>query len=508
MAFNPTAYNPPGVYVQDQTTPIVTSTGVPAAYACIVGPALGYQTSSETVLIYASEVAVLAHRGAFTEAAAGPPVVSAPVVTKLDGTVLTEDTDYTFAVDTSGLSGNVVSISRVSSSTNVADGDAVTVVYEYAEDNYYQPQVFTDYQTLANTYGVPMVGATQTDPNASQVVSPLSMGAKIAFENGAGTLICLATNPADGNLREQFVAAYNKLAANYSANLIVPVFPDDLVVGSGAVATAVTGYAQDLKNHCVQASNNGYGRIGFFGTPRNYEESTQPMDVFAETLGSKRIVLAYPTTLQVFNGSTNQTADVAGCYLAAAMAGLLSALPTNTGLTNQRISSFSGLNSAIAQKMTTLFKNTLSSNGVAVAELNQISLLRVRHGVTTDMSALTTREISMIRIADALYEQVQLGMENAGLIGQPIDGEMVMRVKGALQSILEASVLNETIVSYTGLSAQQQIPPNGDPSVIACSFSYQPAIPLNYITVSFQIDLNTGDITDTSTVTSTATTAS
>jgi len=50
-------------------------------------------------------------------------------------------------------------------------------------------------------------------------------------------------------------------------------------------------------------------------------------------------------------------------------------------------------------------------------------------------------------------------------------------------------------VSYTGLTVSQSAYPGGDPTVISVSFSYAPAVPLNYIQVTFAIDLSTGQVT-------------
>lgn len=503
-----TRYNPPGVYVEDISSPLVSSAGIPESIACLVGPALGFVTATESLTIDADAAAVLTNRGVFTTAVTGPPAIAAPVVKKLDGTVLTVTTDYTFSVDASGPGGGanaISSISRVSSSTNVSDGDIVSITYSYANADYYQPQTFTDYDRVMTIYGLPMVSSPPSSPNSSQVFSPLSMGAKIAFENGATQLICVALNPSDGTLQQQFKAAYAKLATNYQASIIVPVFADDLSVSSGTVAQLVTTLATDLENHCMVASADGYARIGIFGAPRNYGESDQAMDAFAHAIDNKRLVLTYPNRLQVFNGQINQIIEVSGCYLAAALGGMLGALPTNRGLTKQGVSSFVGLSAPVAQVMTNLFKNTLSQSGVCVAEMNRQNQLRVRHGVTTDMSSIITREISLVRIADTLFEVIQLGMEAAGLIGEPITDETVIQVKGALQSLLEQSVQSELIVDYANLAVRQQVYPSGDPSVIECKFSYKPALPLNYITVQFQVDLSSGTIGDPTALSAAAT---
>jgi hypothetical protein len=495
-----TRYNPPGVYVSDVSQPLVSNAGVPQAIACLVGPAMGFITATESVLIDADNAAVLTARGIFTTVVAGPPAIAAPVVKKLDGTVLAVDTDYEFSVDASGPGGAanaVTSITRVADSTNVADNDTVQITYSYADADYYQPQVFEDYPSLVATYGLPMTSTPPANPNDSQVVSPLAMGAQLAFQNGATQLITVALNPTDGTLQQQFQAAYAKIATNYNTAIITPVFVDDLTVSTGTVAQLATTLATDLEAHCVAASNDGYPRIAVFGAPRNYSETDQAFDAFAAAIDNKRVVLTYPTRLQIFNGATNQITEIGGCFLAAALAGLLSSLPTNRGLTKQSVTGLSGLSAPVAQKMTKLFRDTLSRAGVLVVEVNRLNQLIVRHGVTTNMTSLTTREISLIRIADGLFELIQLGMEAAQLIGEPITPDTTVQVKGALSSLLEQAKISELIVDYADLQVRQQIYPSGDPSIIDCRFSYQPAVPLNYITVQFSVDLQTGDVGDT-----------
>lgn len=509
MAIDFSRYNPPGVYVEDTTSPIVTSVGLPDAVACLVGPALGFVTATESVVISSTEGAVLSNRGIFVTAVPGPPAIAAPTVVKLDGTPLTENTDYTLSVDASGPGGAanaVTTITRVSSTTNVADGDTVTITYSYADSDYYQPQSFEDFDLILRTYGTPLTATPPTNPNDSQVASPLSYAAQQAFQNGATRVICVAVNPADGSLQQQYKAAYAKISTLYEATLVTPVFTDDLNVSSGTVAQLTTTLVQDLETHCVSASDQGYARIGIFGLPRNYSEADLTVDALAALVTNKRVMIVYPQRLQVFNSATNQITEVAGCFLAAATGGLLSNLPVNTGLTHQGISGFTGLSAPVSQKMTKTFKDTLSRSGVNVVEINRLGQMWSRHGVTTDMSSLTTREVSMIRIADRLYELVQTGMEASQLIGQPIDADMTMKVKAALTSILEQAVSSAVIVDYQNLTVTQQVYPQGDPTIIECKFAYQPAVPLNYIVISFAVNLNTGEVGDTSALATTATT--
>jgi hypothetical protein len=492
------SYTPPDVYVADTTTPIVLSTGTLSSTMAIAGPALGYRTATQSFLIYASQAAQLTFTGVFTMAQAGPPAIAAPVVT-LSSTAqaLTAGTDYTLTTvpDPSGNAAlAITTVTRVSTSANVSDGDQVSIQYNYADITYYQPQVFTNFQSVVNAYGAPLVSTAPSAPGASQVANPLSFAAQVAFTNGANTLVTIALNPADGDLEEQLEAAYGKVGTTYGANILVPVFSDDLgsYINSGTVAQFCVQLAEDLNAACTSATGNGFPQIGFFGTSRDYSESDISIPTFAADLSSERLVLVYPEMAVVFNGLTGQSFNCAGCYLAVALGAILSTLPVNTGLTRQGIAGFSGLTAAEQAAMTPGAMNTIAGSGVTVVTQNTQGAMICRHGLTTDMNGVNTREISLVRQADALFLSVQQGMENSGLIGQPITATMVSTVETALTSILEQAVTNNVIVSYTNLTVAQEAYPGGDPTIIAATFQYAPAVPLNYIEVTFSIDLSNG----------------
>src|ERR1700677_3247995 len=131
-----TQYPPPDVYVQDVSTPIVVPTLVPSQVLTLVGPALGYRTAVQSLLISAATPVVLTYSGVYTTAVAGPPAVGAPIVATLSGTTLTPGVDYelTTVADPSGNPAlAITSITRVNTSTNISDGQQVSVVYNYAD---------------------------------------------------------------------------------------------------------------------------------------------------------------------------------------------------------------------------------------------------------------------------------------------------------------------------------------------------------------------------------------
>lgn len=497
-------YTPPGVYVSDESTPVVTPRGVSTTTVTVIGPALGYQTTSEVVTVYSGTPTSLSQTGVYTTAVTGPPAIAAPVVTNLAGTVMVYSTDYTFQVvaGAGGAATAVTQIKRLSSDINdltqpspngLKDGDQVRVTYAFTGPTYFEPTEFEDYDQIVATYGAAMVSVAPVSPTASQVASALTLAAKIALENGAASVLCVATDPSAGDFRTQLQAAYAKLAADYRAQILVPLFVDGTY--DAHTATNVANLLADVKNHCETAATDGYGRLAFTGVATTYD-NTVGHDQLALAQKSKRLVLCYPNRLLLFNSAVSASTEVDGFYLAAAMAGRLARNSVARGLTNLSLTSFTGLPATIAQAMTRTFKNNLSKSGVNVAEINQNSQLVARHGVSTDMSSILTQEISLTRIGDVLLQMLQVGMSNAGLIGEPITSETTINVKSAMIGLLEQAVADDIIVSYANAQVKQQ---SADPSVIEGTFSYKPPIPMNYIVVKFAVDLTTGDTTSTTT---------
>jgi hypothetical protein len=474
---------------------VVVTPLVPSTVLTLAGPALGYRTAVQSLLLYTSSATALTYTGAFTTAQAGPPSVAAPVVSTLAGTILTPGVDYELDVigDPSGNAGLAsATITRVNTSTNVSDGQQVSVTYNYADAGYYSPQVFYDQQSVINAYGQPFLSAVPTSPNATQVANPLSCAAQVAFSNGATTLICIACNPADGSLEEQLTAAYAKVATTPAATIVVPVFTDDLTPESGTVAAEAQSMAQALSTAMTGAYNDGFPRMGFFGLPRNYSEGDLPLPTLAVNIASRRLVLAYPEIVLLYNTATSTTFQASGCYLAVALGAILSSLPVNTGLTSQVVRGTGGLPQSEVNMMTNAAMNVIAASGVSVCSLNYAGALTCRQGLTTDMSAINHQEISVVRQADSLFVAVSQGLMNAGLIGRPITANTVSAVQEAVLGILEGAVAQAVIISYNNLTVVQQAYPGGNPTIMNVTFVYLPAMPLNYITVQMSIDLSGG----------------
>lgn len=481
-------YLPPGVYVEDVSREVADAINplLNDELLCIVAPAQGYVTATENLALSSTVPVELANTGVVQD--------SSLVVKTAGGVTLVKDTDYSVDVDDTDPTAPVTSLLRLPSNPATAspggllNNGAVVVSYHYADATYFEPQVFSDYSSLAKVYG-PGLGDVV---GGAAVVSPLSLASQIAFENGASRVMAVAVNH-NGTWKDDFKDAYDLLTTDHRISVLVAVFPE----GEADTGSELTGLLTDLRLHVDATAANGYGRLVIASGASTYDDVADPFEEIAESVANKRIVAVYPTRYTIFNSNLSQTVEVGGGYAAAALGGRLMLNEVQRGLTRQVLNSLSGVPVSVARKMSKAFKDNLAKSGVLVIEPNRNNRLVVRHGLTTDVSSIVNREISLVRVADVLLQDVQVGLENAGLIGDPIDDEMSTRVKSVLMGILEAEVAEEVIVNYANVLVRQQALPNGDPSVIECQFSYRPAVPLNYITVSFALDLNSGVVTET-----------
>jgi hypothetical protein len=471
-----TTYQPPGVYIEEDLSSLVNVIGVRPTVVALVGPAVGYRTQTEALILTGTELSALSHLGA-------NPVsvqVKAP-----DGTSYTTGIDFTVTAaagtdgDIAKTADNSASVARVADGA-IPDGGIVYVTYQYTDADYHAPLRTRDFDDVQDAYGPPI------DLETGRVISPLSFAAKIAFENGANQVVLVSTTgTVDATSRVELTNAYAQLATLYDVNVVVP-----LPVGiSGNIVDSgdTTNVAADLKLHLDTMAAEGLLRVGVLG----YETAAEiDPAALANSVKSGRVVLAWPNRLNYYNGYRNQTVEVAGYYLAAAYAGRMASLPVQMPLTKKQINGFSGFPSSVAKTMTVSQKNTWSEAGVAVTELTRDGRLTVRHGTTTNRTNVQTRELSLVRAKDALVNLIQETLDASELVGTYIDDDTALRVKSVIEGVLESAKGSEVIIDYTNLKIRQLA---GDPSVMEVKFQYKPAYPLNYIVVSFSIDTSTGE---------------
>lgn len=470
------SYQPPGVYVEEIIPPLVSTVGIQPSVIAIVGPAVGYREHTDTVVLTGTAASDLTQHG--INPTTGFVVVDA------SGTVYDTD-DYTLVVgggadaNVGTTQDNTLTIARSGGST-IPDGATVYISYRYTDETFFNPFLAKDYDDVRDAYGEPFNETT------GAIISPLSLAAKIAFENGAVQIICVpTTGAADTVTRGQLTDAYDKLSAFYSVNIVVPLTVG--LTGSTGTEGDILNVGNDLKAHVDDQLREGNARIGIIG----YETSVTVLPVaMATEFASSRVMLAWPNRMSYYNGYTNTTIEVGGYYLAAAYAGRFAAQNPQMPLTKKQIRGFAGIAPAVLQTMTTALRNTWSDGGVAVTELSQDGRLVVRHGTSTDRTNVHTREVSLTRAKDALVRVVKTTTEGNSLIGTPIEPDTPGRVKGIVAGALETARVAGLILGWLNLKVRQR---SLEPAIIEVKFEYKPAYPLNYIVISFAINTTTGE---------------
>lgn len=472
-------YLPPGVYTSEDQTPMVNLQTFTPNLVALVGPSVGYRRHTEAVTLAGTTAVTLSHLG----------VDEATVVVRsVDGlTTYVVDDDYALVEgegadeDSLTAADNEWTIARVGGG-DITAGAVVRVSYQYTDPDYFNPRRLSDYDDIKDAFGEPI------DPITGAITSPLSFAAKIAMDNGATDLVLVATDSASATavIRTELSDALDLLLANYDVNIVVPLPAG--ITGDDNAPGDVINVGDDLAAHVDAASADNNFRVGIVG----YDGTvTVTPDSIAQGIASKRVMLAWPNKLSWYNGFAQRTVTVSGIYLAAAYAGRLAALRTQDGLTRKQVNGFTGIEASAALTLTPTNKNAWSAAGVAVLEATRRRGLVVRHGTSTDPTNVNTREVSVVRIRDAVVRGMNEAVENSGIIGAPIVEETPLRVKTIIAGVLEQAKDNELIIGYQNLKSRlSQI----DPSVIEIKFEYQPSYPLNYVLIVFSINTQTGEI--------------
>ena len=474
---NDLVYQPPGVYIAEDALPVPnlgTQVALPPSRVCLVGPSVGYQTFTEAVVLTGIIPVTLSQLGVDT---------ASIVVKTLTGTTATIAVDYSVSQTGSPVEEAVTTVTRIGGGL-ITDGQTVYVTYNYTNSAYYVPYVSSDFDEIQSRYG------TALNTTTGNVASPLSLAAKLVMEQGTREMILVPTKGSSVVLvtTTQLKAAYALLDSRDDVGMVVPLTVG--ITGTDISVGDTTNAATDLKTHVEASSDNGLYRIGIYGLDK---AAVRSHDALATAVASKRVMLAFPNVLTWFNGYKGTTMELDGYFLAAAYAGMFGSRQAQEPLTRKGVRSFTSIPARVLTTMTVSYKNNLSDKGVSVSELTSDGRLVVRHGVTTDRTSVLTREASIIRAKDTLLRLIFLSLDRSGIIGSPLDTETPVRVRGLVDGALSQGVAAGLVVSYSNLKVRQSA---SSLTTLEVKFSYQPAFPLNFVTVSFSINTTTGNTSE------------
>jgi hypothetical protein len=467
-------YKPPGVYVNPVPGPqLAVASSLPTAVG-LFGMSVGYRQYIESLVINPDTNSTtpainrtLSNQGIHTS--------TIKVTNPNSGAQYALGTDYTVVNvgGTTGTSNALYTISRVIDGGHITQGSTVQVSYQFTNPAYFNPTLFYTYRDIVTAYGVPYNLTT------GAIQSELTLAAQFAILNGAYRLVCAAVNPVTPGAPT--VGDYNNALANLANNGLVAI----VVCCNGSMQPI----QQLVQEHVDQQSRFRFERraiLGMDGTGTPVP-STQRINNAME-LSDQRVMLLSPASFTYFSTEINQTVTVGGQYMAASLAGMATNMSWAQPLTHKLPTGWIDVPEVEPESQ----KDLETENGLCVIEKTRRLQIWVRHGVTTDNIDMEHREWSIIGQQDAMVYRLRDYLENANLIGQPIYDYTLVNVKSSAEAALQSLIRDGLLVDYYGLEARQLLT---NPDVIEVSYSWLPAFPLNYIVVTFNISLTSGNLT-------------
>lgn len=473
-------YLPPGVYTETIQGPqLAVNTTLPTAVG-LIGTTVGFRTWVESVKINpdTDEDTPAINRILAKE---GVDTASLVVRNPSSGQVYVVNTDYTVVHvgGTINTSNATYTISRVIDGGHIEPGDEVQLSYRYTDPKFFDPYIFYDFDDVKSAYGEAFNRAT------GQIESELTLGAQLAFENGAYQVVCVAVDPAvpGAPTTDDYVEALDKLRDQPQVAVVVP-------------CTGRVELHAKVQQHINSQSANRFERraiLGMDGTTTPVPSAQRIIN--AQSITDQRVALVSPATFKYYSTELNNEVVLGGQFMAASLAGMTMAMSFAEPLTHKRITGWKDIDELQREGE----KNLESQNGLMVIEKTRRQIIRVRHGRTTDPTDLNSAEWSIIGQQDALTYRIRDYLEAANLIGRPIYPYTLINVKASAEAALQSLLRDGLLVDYTGLKVRQLLT---NPDVIEISFGWAPAYPLNYIVVRFGISLVNGNVSVGSTANS------
>jgi len=343
------------------------------------------------------------------------------------------------------------------------NGDYYYISYRYMKQDF-STRIFTTFKTIEANYG------------KLSAENRVTLGAYLAILNGA-VLVGITqvqkvpnTNQASA---QSFITAINGLTSplpgNIKPDILVPLSTDT------AVYSALTQHCEVMSN--IRNQSERMGMIGFAsGT------SPTTAQTIAKNLFSSRIVAYYPDSVVVtFTDELGNTYEslVDGTFFAAAVAGAVCspAIDVATPYTHRQIQGFT----RIPRIMDPVEANQTAVAGITVLEDLQ-PIIRIRQGLTTNMTSVLTRLPTVTQIAD--YVSISSRSVLDAFVGTKFLASRTNEVEVSMTSLFKQLIQQEIVAAFTGISATVDA---DDPTTLNAEAYYQPIFPLLYLLLVFSL---------------------
>ena len=343
------------------------------------------------------------------------------------------------------------------------NGDFYFISYRYMKQDF-STRIFSQFKTIEANYG-PLTAENR-----------VTLGAFLAIINGAvlvGIKQVLKVPNTNQASAQSFIDAINGLATPLQGN----VKPDILV----PLSTDTSVYSA-LTQHCEVMSNirNQSERMGMIG----FASGTSPTNAqtVAKNLFSSRIVAYYPdSSVITFTDELGNTFEslVDGTFFAAAVAGAVCspAVDVATPYTHRKILGIT----RIPRIMDPVEANQTAVAGITILEDLQPTI-RIRQGLTTNMTSVLTRLPTVTQIADFVSISSRSILD--AFVGTKFLASRTNEVEVSMTSLFKQLIQQEIVAAFTGISATVD---DNDPTVLNAEAFYQPIFPLLFIVLTFNL---------------------
>lgn len=496
MASN--AYVPPGVTVSEVVDPSISPLLATASTVGLIGLAEGFITKTDTVML--SGEAAVTLPGVETTDSMGTEAVLI-VVDAINPSISEGLSEHKYAEGKTGfIFSNTAHTIKRGAESLIPDGSTVYVTYKYVPAAYFEPVLLSNLNDVTNRFG------SLYKADGETVNSPLSYGAAVAFENGAQELVLQPLYYLNSGKRqaptEVQAAESGTWAKNFenlrditTINLIVPVVGQSQANVNDAAQLSIIQAAQDhakfMKSQqqyifvVAGEDSSASSGVATAATVRTHAQTLAAR--YGEEMAEQTVIVNLSKFFRSTPAAEGTQVGVGGQYMACAIAASIAARPISSSLTRKAVSGFT----AVGERRELAAKNADAASGLLVVE-SKGNVIQVRHGITINTKGgAAKREISVVRAKHAVVESLMDTIETQ-VIGTVIaDAEAPLIVRAVVISVLEELRLAGDIVGYESVQAAIS---SLDPTTVEVRFSYRPAFPVNYVDISFSLNLSTGSL--------------
>lgn len=352
-------------------------------------------------------------------------------------------------------------------------GETYFVTYTaFVEESQYHLKYISDPASAVDTYGDSLdytSGAATV--NSLSLATQACLSAQLNANSGNPGVYVLQVKPGSGG-----TVTATEYQASMDAHLkeistiyrVVPTSSEASVLSTISKFVA-TNSAPEERREMTGIVSIDHGEMA------TIDEVLNTIGAGAAAINNQRMVVVYPDKA-TYSVSPNLDVEVGGGVIAAAIAGAEYGNPVQQPLTRAALPS--QFKAVVGVPMSRSEKNRLAAQGVMVLENNNGRVV-IRHQLTTDMSSVESREMSVVRIVDYTSKYLRSSLE--GYIGKRnIDAETLVTMEATLRAA-KNKLVSDRIAKDVTVSEIMQV--EDAPDTLALTASVQPPYPCNRVEI-------------------------